>query len=310
MPIGWHQTGFCQVRGTCVVHQKNAGSDIESGTGQKTGNSSRALIWGGVGLLVIVIAIVGANLGSRTLVDGVPKPSASLSSPPDVGQLPITSVDVSQIPKNVVELGTFEGLTPKQQGLIQALEKMDIATFRSQPEDQQLMFAQFVYDNNLPIAVYRLDQIGRSDVYQTANLDTPEGILASENLLVAVLSTLKTASEDKGIAFDSLTARKLVVLSTTNEDIGTQRTEGFDGIIATWNVNTPSVIPSYVFAGSRTMANGDVVINGHDTVGGHDAQTTYRSLEFTTITGQTAKIDRSILSVNTSDSRYDPTVGQ
>lgn len=184
---------------------------------------------------------------------------------------------------------------------------MSVEDFRALPEDEQIAFAKFVYDNNLPILMYRLDQQGQSDVYKISDLNSPEGIDKQKVLTIALASSLKTYSEADGIGFDSVTARKLFVLITNNDDeLGNERTSAFDDGVSTWNVNTPPMVSTEMVTASRFNDDGSVVISMTDPSDGLFFQNIFSAPQtFQTITGTDFTLRRQLLSINAGDPRYE-----
>jgi len=169
---------------------------------------------------------------------------------------PESVIDVEHMPENVVEHGLFTLLSPEQQDQIRGWEAMSVDEFRSQPIEDQLTFAQFVYDNNLPILKYRLDETGGSALHQNASANTPEGALKTADLKQTFLSSLKTRNETDGTAFDKTTAHKVAVIISTNPD----RLEDIDARIETWSTSTPAFVPEYDVVSTKTDSDGNFVI--------------------------------------------------
>ncbi len=260
-------------------------------------------------MAVLVLGLAACS-GNPTELAATPTPalpqstetaSASPSNPEDL-------IIVDDIPTSAVEAGMFAALTQQQQARLVKLENLSVEEFRALPDAEQVAFAQFVYDNNLPILAYRLDQMGRGDIDDIGDPNSPEGMVKKKVLVIALMSSLKTYTDADGIGFDSVTARKLTVLLTNNDDeLGIQRTAGIDEGIATWNVNTPPIVSAEVVTASRVNADGSVIISLHSPEDGLDFQNTFSAPQtFTTITGADFSIHRQLLSVNSGDPRYVP----
>lgn len=235
----------------------------------------------------------------------VESPATSPTNIPEQSPAAVEStvVDPTVWHSNIVELGTFSTLSPEKQQQIRDMEAMSVDEFRALPDEEQLLFAQLVYDNNLTIAKYRLDKTGQNYVYEmvaNATPGTPEAILANAMLTTAVVSSLKTMN-DGAIAFDAATARKCAVLFTSNKDErGLNRTVGAGGIddmIGTWNLNTPIVVPKLEIVASRVVED-KTVINIHDKELDTVVQGTYMSTEFTAADGTKRTITRQIYGVD------------
>ena len=246
-----------------------------------------------------------------------PSPEASVETPasdptnvpPAVEQAPSTLVNPAVLPVSVVELGSFNTLTPEKKQYIRSMELMSVEACRALPDSDQLMFAQFVYDNNIGILRYRLDKTNQSKVYKdvlNATPSTPQAIEAQEKLTLALMSSLDTRDSNSGaMAFDSVTARKLTVLITNNLDaLGLQRTQRLDETIATWNINTPPVISDDRIEASF-VGTGKTILNTYSKKTDTHAQTTYgEPTIINTIDNRVVTTSRQTLSIPTDDPRY------
>ncbi|MDB5160612.1 MAG: hypothetical protein JWO99_875 [Candidatus Saccharibacteria bacterium] len=206
-------------------------------------------------------------------------PGASeTAKPPQGGE-----VNVKVLPKSVVELGSFETLSPAEKAQIKAWDAMDIDSFREMPLADQRTFAKFVYDNNLGITKYRLDQAGRSSLYQNADTKTPQGIVNQQDLTFAVLSSLKEQHPD-GIFVNTLTQHKMLSL-LSNDAVATVR---LDTQIDTWSVNTQIIDEVETVTNSVTNSDGTFTIATHGETSGVDGNTRFSLQEVKSITGETS----------------------
>jgi hypothetical protein len=221
------------------------------------------------------------------------------------GEAPTTpevSFDVTQIPESVVYGNLFETLSEEQKAEITRMAEMDLDTFRALPHAEQLTFAKFIRDNNMPILEYRLEQTGNTSYIEQANLETPEGIFASAQLDSFLLASLKTNSSENGIQFDALTAKKAsaLILDHTKD---AERSQNLDEVISSWNVNTPPVLNPSTYNSSAIDEYGQTVINSTSFTG-ESIQITYVITEGTTIEGAAFKTSERLLAVGPADPRY------
>lgn len=128
-----------------------------------------------VGIAVVAIAALG-GLSACAPAATETVPTAESSQAPSSPANPEDLVVVDELPESVVEHGLFELLTPEQQEQMREWDAMSVDAFRSLPESEQLQFAEFVYRNNLPILKHRLTNTGQADIFDKANLETPEGV--------------------------------------------------------------------------------------------------------------------------------------
>jgi hypothetical protein len=252
-----------------------------------------------------IIGINAANSGEKPAE--VPSTSAPVEEEPvapveEAPASPETPLDPAAGTENVVEYNLFETLTADQQAEIKKMESLSVEEFRTLPYEDQYKFARFVYDNNLDVLKFRLDNAGQSYMYEDANTTTPEGIIATDVLETALISSLITVNPTDGIVFDSETARKVASMISLNpDDIFLKNT---DAQIATWNVNMSTVIPTGEIQQSIVNTDGDYVINLFVESTGQLVQSTIRVAEMVKIDGSTVVEPITILSVLESDPRF------
>ena len=256
---------------------------------KKLSLKSRLLVSGAAVALVAVAAIgIGvsfANSGQApekaSVATSAPATSGASATPkPEAGK-----VDVTKIPKSVVELGSFETLSPAEQAQIKEWDAMDIDSFRETPLADQQTFALFVYENNLGITKYRLDQTGRSDLYANIDTSTPQGATNLQNLVFGVLSSLVEHHSD-GLFVNNLTQHKMVSL-ISNDLQGTTR---LDQEIDTWSVNTQVVDNAVTVLDSKANADGSMHVDFRDEKTGNSSAFTYDLQPVKSITGETVQI--------------------
>lgn len=223
---------------------------------------------------------------------------APASTNPEVSE----GFDVTQIPESVVYGNLFETLTVEQQAEITRYEEMTLDEFRALPHQEQLTFAQYVRDNNIGILKYRLDQTGNSSYYKNANLETPGGIYANNQINSFLLSQLVTYESEGGLKFDYDTAKKAsaLILDHAKDPVAANN---LDSLISEWNINTPVAYNPGVFVSGASNEAGYFLANITN-ASGEAAQTTFIITDGTSITGEPFKQSEQILSVGTSDPRY------
>ena len=251
-----------------------------------------------------IIGINAANHGEKPAE--VPSTSAPVEEEPvapvdEEPSTPETPLDLAAGTENVVQYNLFETLTADQQAEIKRMESLSVEEFRTLVYEDQYKFARFVYDNNLDVLKFRLDNAGNSYVYENANTTTPVGIVAGGALETALMSSLKTVDSD-GITFDSTTARKVASMLVESPD------EIFfnnvDALIASWNVNTPPVIPASEVKMSIINKDGNYMINSVDNFTGQLSQSTVKIAEMQKINGETVVDALTILTVLETDPRF------
>lgn len=239
--------------------------------------------------------------------EGNTKPSSSTSAEatPDSTETtkPSVELDVTQIPESVVEYNLFDTLTEAEKALILEMDGDDLQSFRQRDTDQQRIFGQFVYANNIPVLEYRLDQTGNSSAYENIDISTPEGIIKNQNLKYLLLSSLKTRTDADGISFDTLTAQKAsIILHEPSDEIAQ---ENIDASILEMNVNTPPTPTKYIVEDSAVLETGEIIGNFRNTRNDRFFQSTFKSITFKDITGEDVTDVVEAFSVLESDPRFD-----
>lgn len=257
-------------------------------------------------LVSVALSIALSACASDAEVSG-PSPSsvAEESAPPNEAEASseVPSIDVTKMPEDVIQHNHFEELAEGQKAEILEMKNMSLADFRLLPHEQQLKFAYFVYDNNIDILKYRLDQTGQSDVYTGANFETAAGMRNHEDMKYLLLASLKTRSLEAGVAIDTETALK--ASAYLNPDGNINRQLNADNQIRSWNLNTSSSeLVETTIVDSATLRNGDIVSNEFGPVSQSSIQNTYRAIDVPLINGETRKDGVMVLSVTESDVRY------
>jgi hypothetical protein len=259
--------------------------------------------------VILVLGVTGSIIGVNASKNGEkPAEATSSSAPAHPSEAPTSNpegqLDVKVIPKDVVEYNLFETLTPSQQAEIKKMDDMSLSEFRALPYEEQFKFARFVYDNNIDVLKYRLDNNNDSDAYKSANLDTPEGILTDSLLETSLMSSLKTLDPKKGVGFDTLTAKKTLSIGGPALIADPVYLENSDKEIDTFNSNTPVTIFDITIEKSIVKKDGDIVMNTVNEKSGDISQSTVHIAEYTDIQGKKVKGEFTTLSVNDSDPRF------
>jgi hypothetical protein len=215
----------------------------------------------------------------------------------------VPSIDVTQIPEDVVEYNLFETLTEDQQAEILAMKNESVEEFRQRPFEEQLKFSYYIYENNLDVLKYRLDETGQSYIYEKANFETAEGMKYSEDLKRGLLASLITMTPEDGIAFDMNTALKASSYLYSDEERVNAR-QNIDGEISSYNLNTPLEFSEVTFVDSAVQENGDIILNAVNQSTQTAFQTTYGVIEVETIQGDLVERSVSKFSVTENDPRY------
>ena len=268
--------------------QQEPAPSLETPEKQKLSLKKKLLI-GGAGVAIAAVAATAIGVSFANSGQAPEKALAANSAPATPGASETAKppqggeVNVKVLPKSVVELGSFETLSPAEKAQIKAWDAMDIDSFREMPLADQQTFAKFVYDNNLGITKYRLDQNGKGSMYANVDTETPQGIVNQQGLTFAVLSSLKEQHSD-GIFVNTLTQHKMV--SLLSNDL--QATTRLDAEIDTWSVNTQIVGEVETVTNSVSNADGTFTIATHSETSGVDGNTRISLQEVKSITGETS----------------------
>lgn len=180
---------------------------------------------------------------------------------PDTGgEVVVPPLDPTERQSELVEFNLFAGLSPEQQARISGMNNQDVATFRAEESrSDQLAFGNFVVQNNIDIARYRLSQHGNEAFATIQDPTSPEGIYQQIQLNEVVLSTMKkTGPDGTGVYFDTETALKASSILRSNED--DNAVAATDEFVNAWNVNTTTEITykPYTIHETKVLSNGDI----------------------------------------------------
>jgi hypothetical protein len=283
--------------------------------------SKKPLIIGGVAVAATALIALGSVFGIKNATETnneAPQGKPVAEAPVDPTVAPSAeapSVEPSKapgadpeydpattLPESVVEMNLFGTLSAEQQAEIKSMDAMSVEEFRTLPIPEQLKFGYFVYDNNLDAMKYRLDQNDGTQLYESANIDTPEGRVATQDVKVALLSSLKTDSEVEGTAYDIDTALKASVI--LNQENTYNAVQGFDTFLNGFNLNSPVYNRPIDITDSAVRDNGDLVVNLSNPASGVLSQDTYKYAEVTLINGEVRKDSILALSISDTDPRY------
>jgi len=250
----------------------------------------------------------GIGIGVNAIAQGPEKEEPVATAPETPGtnegngetEAPL---DVTQLPEDVIEYNLFESLSEAQQAEILEMKNESVDEFRQRPYDEQLVFSKFVFDNNIDILKYRLDQSNLSYIYENLDLNTGEGVNNNQTLKYLLLVSLKTYSDDDGVVYDLDTALKASAYIHTPGSEGA--TNNIDTQLNTVNINTPAIPGEATVEDSATLENGDIVLNVRNPLDGSVIQSTYTQYTYADINGKSIT-DRILnLSVPQSDPRFD-----
>lgn len=234
-----------------------------------------------------------APVEGETPVEVVPAPSTP--------EAPV--LDTTTLPESVVTGYLFETLTEDQKAFILKVDALSALETRQLPDEEQVKFANFVYDNNLDMLKFRLDNSGLSSVYENANFDTASGMRSVGTLKYLLMASLKTNTAE-GVILDKETALKVSVLA--NPEGNEVRQANLDAQINSWNVNTmlKDIYLAAEVQDSAILDNGDVISNEIVTSTQERTQNTYRVIDSPLVNGETKKDVALVLSVTPDDIRY------
>ncbi len=214
---------------------------------------------------------------------------------------PEGNVDVTQLPENVLTYNMFEKLPENVQEKLLSLDTMSLADFRQQPYEDQLMFGDYILDNNSEITTYRLSKNGIVNLESNANPSTPQELYSTLNYQFAMLSSLKEYTPDDGVVFDNETAKKASVIVANPENLEYQ---GYiDSRIDEWGASTAmELTTSKVVAGE---IDGDGVAKMNiESPSGNKTYDVSSPKKFVNYLGQSDQIYTTDLSVISTDVRY------
>jgi len=298
---------------------------------RKEGFSTREKVFATLGALGLLGggAVAANHLSSNSAVDVDKNPSATgpetagavettapsaeatpspYSSPANTEALNTAQPVIDTLPTDVIESGLFEGLSSEKQAEIKSLDSMTVEQFRDQPLEKQLMFAQFAYDNNAPRVLQEMRNLG-FDMEDYANRITtpsqessPQEVTDHVSIVLDVAGSLYSADN----TYDVDTARKMMSLSLNTS---TSAFADYDEYLQ----NRPtglSMATSTNITASKTFEAQDGTQMKVNSINqeGEDAQTTFEHIQFTDIQGQEKSTWRRVLSITSSDSRYDTSV--
>jgi hypothetical protein len=256
-------------------------------------STSALIVMGALTLSACADKTEGATPDSSTSAQ--PAPTAETTKP-------VVELDVTKLPEDVIEYNLFETLSSDQQAEILSMKQASVEEFRQLDPTDQSKFSYFVFDNNIDILKYRLDETGQSGVYKNANFETAQGMRKNEDLKLALLASLKTMTPENGIAFDKDTALKASFY--LNQENNPVRQQNLDAEINSWNINTPAVLRPVVMGENAVLSDGKVVSNEMNGETQEEYQNTYAVIDVPLITDETRKDSVVELSVNIHDPRY------
>lgn len=209
-------------------------------------------------------------------------------------------VDPSEIPSDWVKHGNYEYLPADVKAVIDSLNQMDIATFRQQPEDQQVFFAGFVLENARPIIAKQIKDAGL-DLKYTNDPQTPQEIEDNQQFILVTANSLGTVKISGGSAaagFDALTAQKLMALVSTDPNKTSSADAIYDNLAA---LSQKPTIQNSV-ADNSCIVNADTVVRGEGSISftctsqttGESFSADYSAVSYTTPDGsqRVAYVDR------------------
>ena len=147
---------------------------------------------------------------SETTATSVPNPGES-NTTTQVEARPTTPaelVNVKEIPTSILELGTYQLLSPEKQAVMQSLYAMDKMAFREQPNEAQVSFCMQILDNLRPIVDYQLKLNNITDLIFTENPTTAQQIEDNDRYISIAASRLITRGDGE-YKFDSELAYKM-----------------------------------------------------------------------------------------------------
>ena len=298
---------------------------------RKEGFSTREKVFATLGALGLLGggAVAANHLSSTNAADIDKDPSASgpqtpgaietttpsaeatpspFSSPANTEALNTAQPVIDTLPTDVIESGLFEGLSSEKQTEIKSLDSMTVEQFRDQPLEKQLMFAQFAYDNNAPRVLKKMRDLG-FDMEEYANRittpskeSTPQEVTDRVSIVLDVAGSLYSADD----TYDVDTARKMISLSLNPSTLAYAKYDEYLqnrptglSMATTTDINAAKTFES----GNGTQMKINAI-----SPEGKDVQTTFEHIQFTDVQGQEQSTWRSVLSVPSSDSRYDTSV--
>lgn len=298
---------------------------------RKEGFSTREKVFATLGALGLLGggAVAANHLSSTNAVDVDKSPSASgpetagavettapsaeatpspFSSPANTEALNTAQPVIDTLPTDVIESGLFEGLSSEKQAEIKSLDSMTVEQFRDQPLEKQLMFAQFAYDNNAPRVLQEMRNLGFDMEEYADRIKTPSEESTAQEVFdhVAIVLDVAGSLYSADDTYDADTARKMMSLSLNPSTSAYAKYDAYlqDRPTGLSMVTNTNITASKTFKTENGTAMKINTINAE----GKDTQNTFEHIQFTDTQGQEKSTWRSVISISTSDPRYDTSV--
>lgn len=218
-------------------------------------------------------------------------------------------VDINKLPVDTVESAIFTTLTPEQQATITYMDSMSVEEFRTLPAEQQMMFAQYVYDNNAPRVINSLKRNGfeyeeyanRLAETKVAPTNTAQEVMDSNAIFDDVAGNLYS----EGNRYDAESARKMMSLLVAP---GHGINDKLDAYYSNKPIGLEISTTTDIAASKSYVEKGLTHMKINAVIDGIAAQTTYRYVTFQDVRGNERGAWQAVMSVIPGDPRYDTTV--
>lgn len=169
-------------------------------------------------------------------------------------------VDFSTGTENLVEGYSFKFLSPEQQARLIELDQLSLEDFRKLPEDTQLEYCMWVFDNNKPRTEFMFLQFG-IDLEYNYNPATPEECVENLTYINTLVANLHTNTSEKGYEYADTVAKKLYPLVRTPNQVKME--ENDDNIYIYGYNKKPYLTPyptTYVKSSSEGQYDNNIVV--------------------------------------------------
>lgn len=249
-------------------------------------------------------AAAGTNETTAPTIDATPSPYAS---PTNTEFLNTAKPVIDTQPSDVIESGLFEGLSAEQQAEIKSFDSMTVEQFRAQPIEKQLVFAQFVYDNNAPRILKNMRDYGfdyeayANRVTEPSETNTAQQVVDSASMVIDVAGNLYNDKNE----YDLDTARKMLALGV---DETSAAYEGYDSYLQTREIGLTMTTSTDISASKTFETEQGPLMKINYAKDEKFGQTSYQFVTFKDITGADRGAWKWLLSVPQTDGRFDATV--
>ena len=244
-------------------------------------------------------AVVGQGETSAPSIEPSIEPTPGSTEVLD-NQPIFTEEELMTRPTSVVESGLFETLSAEQQVEIQQYDAMSVEEFRELPLEEQLKYAQYLYDNNEERTLYRIEQNSGYESYLN-RLEKPSADASGQAISdhVGLANSIANGLLLPETGLDKDEARKLMSLYIAPS------TDGFNNIDSHLSENPGGLlIEDQIVEASHKSGDDSALTNEINSETGELSQTSYKLESFTDINGNERFTWRITFSVKEGDPSF------